>query len=63
MLGWLISPIAPPHASEARIGFACNGATPFRAGKYGNPAADSCVLEARPQLRRNSTVIIVWIRM
>jgi hypothetical protein len=42
---------------------ACNGATPFRVRKYGYSAADSCVSEARPQLRRNSVAIIVRIRI
>jgi hypothetical protein len=58
-----ISPIVPLHASEALSGLACDGAMAFGAGKYGDSVTNSCVSEARPQLRRNSVVIIVWIRM
>ena len=43
-----ISPIAPRHASEARTGLACNGATASGAREYGDSAVDSCVSAARP---------------
>jgi hypothetical protein len=34
--------------ARPKISHAGNGATAFGAGKYGDSAADSCVLEARP---------------
>jgi len=47
-LGWLNFAHRAAACKQGRISHAGNGATAFGAGKYGNSAADSCVLEARP---------------